>query len=221
MLKPYFQEGNIELYCGDSADVLGEIDGNFGAVVTDPPYGMSRFETDGKDYLLSVAPILQASFALLCDGGSMFVFTSTAEVVNVANAVGEKLRRMFWMYKPADCTYPYQGWLLTSEAILWFVKGQKPNLAERKPFKHDCYIHTRVGMEGVDGHPTVKPLAVIKDFVARCPQDKTVLDPFCGSGTTLIAAHHLGRSAIGIEIEERYCEIAAKRFLQTQLEFPN
>lgn len=147
----------------------------------------------------------------------MFVFTSPGEVVNLANATKAKFKRLFWMYKPADMTFPLRGWLLTSEAILWFFKPGTCNFSERKPYRHDCYIHRRVGMEGVEGHPTVKPLSVILDFASRCPETGTILDPFMGSGTTLRAAKDLRRKAIGIEIEEKYCEIAAKRMSQEVL----
>jgi site-specific DNA-methyltransferase (adenine-specific) len=70
-----------------------------------------------------------------------------------------------------------------------------------------------VGLEGVEGHPTVKPLSVITDFALRCPENGTILDPFMGSGTTLRAAKDLQRKAVGIEIEEKYCEIAARNWI--------
>lgn len=218
-MKPYYEHGGITIYHGDSRWVVPQINEIVDLIVTDPPYGMERFETDTKDYLKIVGPVLQAAWKRLTTSGSMFVFTSTGEVVNVANALNQPLKRLLWMYKPNDCTFPLAGWLLKSEAILWFVKGDSFNLAERKPFRHDCYIHTTVGQEGVEGHPTVKPLKVIKDFVNRCPHDGLVLDPFMGSGTTLVAAKDLDRRAIGIEIEEKYCEIAAKRLSQEVLDF--
>jgi site-specific DNA-methyltransferase (adenine-specific) len=67
-------------------------------------------------------------------------------------------------------------------------------------------------------HPTQKPDSLIQWCYKFLP-DGLVLDPFMGSGTTLVAAKNLGRKAIGIEIEERYCEIAARRLGQEVFEF--
>jgi len=218
-MTPYYSEAGITIYHGTCLDVLQTFPKTFvDLIVTDPPYGMGRFETDTKDYLQIVGPSLKEAWRCLRDTGSAFVFTSTGEVVRVANALGEPLKRLLWMYKPADMTYPLAGWLLKSEAILWFLKGDSIGLKERNgKYRHDTYVCTQIGHEGVEGHPTVKPLMVISDLVSRCPEDGLVLDPFMGSGTTLRAAKDLGRQAIGIEISEAYCEIAARRLQQEVL----
>lgn len=203
------QIGPHTLYRGDCREVLPTLLG-FDAVITDPPYGMQRFKTDTAGYLTVVGPALQAVWRRLHSPGNLFVFASTREVVNVANTIPQPLQRLLWMYKPADCTYPLGGWLLKSEAILWYAKGDRLYLREKRPYQHDVYIHTRVGKEGVEGHPTVKPLMVVKDLVERSG-GMTVCDPFMGSNTTGVACVQLGRIFTGIEIERRYFDLACQR----------
>jgi hypothetical protein len=172
---------------------------------------MGRFKGDEKNFLDVIGPSFQEWPRLLKQGAAAFVFMSTAEVINVANRVPLKFKRMLWMYKAADCTYPLHGWLLTSEAILWFVNGEGCNLFDRHPYRHDCYLANHIGGEGVEGHPTVKPLEVVKDLCLRCPEGGTILDPFMGSGTTAIAAMEHSRNFLGCEIEPKYVAIAQAR----------
>ena len=84
--------------------------------------------------------------------------------------------------------------------------------------RHAFYAHPKG--ENRSGHPTGKPLPLYRELVRDfADADGTILDPFMGSGTTLRAAKDLNRKAIGIEIEEKYCEIAANRMAQEVMDF--
>ena len=81
---------------------------------------------------------------------------------------------------------------------------------KKKVFSHPCVVNKT--------HPTVKPLSLVSKYVEiGSAEQGLILDPFMGSGTTLVAAKQLGRTTIGIELEEKYCEIAAKRLQQEYL----
>lgn len=80
-------------------------------------------------------------------------------------------------------------------------------------------IGTAKGISARYGHPHAKPLDVLDELLTvACPPEWVVVDPFAGSGSTLVAAKMLGRKAVGIEIEEKYCEVAARRLAQDVLD---
>jgi len=95
------------------------------------------------------------------------------------------------------------------------VYGKDPYLAKGLGARADYIEHNETSPD--NGHPTPKPYNFWKLLLARCSvdMDDIILDPFMGSGTTIVVAKHLNRKCIGIEIEEKYCEIAAKRCSQS------
>ena len=207
-MKPYYEEKGITIYHGDCREILPTLP-LVDLVLTDPPYGVGLNAFD-DDFTVGPEGLIK------CQSSIAAVFMSPRRVVEFANAIAISwdFERILWMEKSADISFPWRGWLMNSEAILIF---SKPNAQWREPerYSRDCY---RVGPWGKQGHPNAKPPSVVRDIILKLGGD-LILDPFMGSGTTLRAAKDLGLQAIGIEIEERYCEIAAKRLRQEVFDF--
>lgn len=222
-MKPYHSHRGIDLYHAKHQEVIPGLP-NVDHVITDPPYGDT---THGKH--LSTAADRQA-LGFDCIG--------EAECVDLARTWVDIAQR--WVV--FTCEWHFMEALHRAGVLVRFGIWRKPNGAPQ--FTGDrpgtgwegvaiCHREGKMrwnggGRHGVwdfpkvhgTGHPTQKPLKLFESFV----QDFTdpgdlILDPFCGSGTTLVAAKNLGRRAIGIEISEKYCEIASKRLSQEVLDF--
>jgi site-specific DNA-methyltransferase (adenine-specific) len=216
-LKPYYDYGGVTIYCGNSLDVLADI-GAVDLVLTDPPYGIDggvgggvargkgdysgAFTDDEANIRTVVVPVVR-----WC-------------VENVRCVVVTPGNRHFSQYpQPQSFGAFYQPAAVGLQAFgnldaqPIFYYGSAGGGRMGKPCS---YVLTEVPEQ--NGHPCPKPLKAWRKLLANVSQPgQRVLDPFMGSGTTLRAAKDLGLTAIGIEIEERYCEIAANRMAQEVL----
>jgi site-specific DNA-methyltransferase (adenine-specific) len=229
-VTPYYERGGIVIYHGDCREILPGLKADVG--ITDPPYGVGLV-TKTSDYRQSehfdsglslMASTLyvdtpESVAALIADFMPLFL-------ASVDRALVFSGTRMLWHYpEPAAMGSVYtpngagkSSWgFQCSQPILYY--GKDPYLADGKGCRPNGFRTEQPNREHFD-HPCPKPLSWMRWAVARASREgETILDPFLGSGTTAVAAKSLGRRCIGIEIEERYCEIAARRLQQEVLDF--
>ena len=208
-MKPYYEHAGVTIFCGDCLELLPTLTSD--VLVTDPPYGidMEAFADEIETASMGVDAAQGHRAAIFASPRTLPDFWKRVETWS--------WERLLWLWKDGDIAHPWRGWHMNSEAII-IASRTREGWPAYDSTRSDCY---RVGFSGgKNGHPAAKPLSVVSDLVARLsrPTD-VILDPFAGSGTTLVAAKNLGRRAIGIEIEERYCEIAAKRLSQEVMQF--
>lgn len=211
MTEAYYEDDFVRLYHGDCLEVTEWLEAD--VLVTDPPYGQAYHSSRGHAYSKAARSILNDADTTVRDralgawGDSpRIVFEGRDAVPLIGNA------RLVW-HKPGsgmgDLAMP---WKPDYEFI--HVRGRTFN------GKRDTSVLTfplRV-FRGELVHPHEKPQELMEALIAKCPPG-TIADPFAGSGSTLVAAKALGRKAIGVELEERYCEIAARRLAQDVLDF--
>ena len=192
--------------------------------LTDPPYGQDQ-EGVPNDSPEAHAPLLAGVAALLpMNEGIALAFQSPRTFINwykPMEANGFHFERMLWLYKAAQCTFPWRGWILKSESILVFSKGQG-QWQDVHPYSHDCYYLSEVAGElssEMGWHGSVKPLKVVTDLMSRTSEVNAIMyEPFAGSGTTIVAAQNLNRKCYAIEISPDYCAVILERMATA---FPN
>jgi site-specific DNA-methyltransferase (adenine-specific) len=212
-VKPYYEHGGITIYHGDCREVLPTLpDASVDLVLTDPPYGIGKAEWDFDIWPLLTDAANECA-RILKDSGICFWFGAISELPRLIEATSAiPYRWTFIWYAPNNMQHGNIGFAKYTPALV---------LARGKAWRDMQDLRSvPIPCRSIDKmlHPTVKPLALIHYLAEKgCKEGETILDPFMGSGTTLRAAKDLGRKAIGIEIEERYCEIAAKRLQQEVL----
>lgn len=231
MPQPYYQDDACTIYHADCREVLPHLKAeSVDLVLTDPPYGVG-LKTKTSDYRHSKyfdnGKSLAASTLYKDDAATIeqLIAEAMPQILRVGvRAVVFCGARMMWRYpepRAVGAVFTPNGagtspWgFQCSHPILFY--GSDPYLQDGKGSRPNGFRTEQPNLERLD-HPCPKPLPWMTWAVNRASRPgETVLDPFMGSGTTLLAAKNLGRKAIGIEIEERYCEIAAKRLAQEVL----
>ena len=211
-LKDYlfYQDSWATIYCGDCRDILPMLE-SVDLVLTDPPYGkdsLDKWETLG---IVSMAILVKGGWCLAYSGHSFM-----PEILNMVCKSGMVYRWIIALFhsgnhdlRPLGEMCIEIGW----KPIIMFRKPPIPSTpgAER-------FIDTLLGSgRAKSNHPWEQAAGESTKLLSQF--NGIVLDPFMGSGTTLVAAKNLNRKSIGIEIEEKYCEIAVKRLKQEVFDF--
>ena len=215
--KPYYDDGNgIVIYHGDCREILPHLP-KVDLVLTDPPYGIGEAAGKNKSRGQLAKPKDYGVAAWDDAPPSRWIFdwlmeVSTYQIIFGGNFFGLPASSCWLVWDKdnsgdfadfADCELAWTNLRKAVRKFQWRWNGM---------------LQENMGKKEMREHPTQKPLEVMKWALNHAPDDcLTILDPFMGSGTTLRAAKDLGRKCIGIELEEKYCEIAAKRLAQEVL----
>jgi len=228
--EPYFQtmDGRVKLYHGDSAELMLELeDHSIQAILTDPPYGIEwksnwlmkheqKEVLKGDKDLTWMGDFLIDCERLLRPKGSMYIMTRWDKLgfltglirnlteLNVRNCiVWDRIIHGLGDLKSFAPVYD----------LIVYVTQNKPKLLSEYRFTNLWSINRE--LDRITGHPTSKPVALFERMLVCSTQPgDMILDPFAGSGASLVAANKLNRQAIGFEIDEHFCEMAAKRLQQ-------
>lgn len=220
-MKPYYEDASVTLYHGDAHVVLPLLDpASFGLVVTDPPYFqpathyVSPRGEERKRRSIGDMSILELAFKSWCNeivrlvrsDGTLYLFCDGQSYPLAFTALyphAKYVRPIIW-----DKVTSYNGytWRHQHELIAW---AEMPD-ATRIPTGDGDVIRCRAAKVEDRFHPAQKPQSLLEVLIAK-HSPTAVLDPFAGSGSTLEAAKMTGRKAVGVEIDERYCEAIADR----------
>ncbi|RKH64102.1 DNA-methyltransferase [Corallococcus aberystwythensis] len=223
-MKPYFQTDTLTLFHADCRDALAGLPSeSVDVLLTDPPYGMA-YESKGK-----------SGAAIRADGSRQGMRVFRQALTAAGPALKPDLHAFVFCHWESwpDFFDAASAHLKIKGALMWWkARGGMGDCAASFAPDYEVVLHgagpKRRALAGkrhgavLDGyppvparartHPTEKPVNLLSYLLERsCPKGGLVLDPFAGSGATLVAAQALGLRAVGVELEERYCEAAARR----------
>jgi hypothetical protein len=225
---PYYADEWATIYHGDCREIdAWDVAG--GVMVTDPPYGMGHRsgmagafgdcavtgdeDTSVRDFVLTRwAPrpaLVFGRWSVPKPEGTKAVLTWDKVYIGMGDLA------LPWGPSTEEIYVLGRGFTGRRGSSVIRFPSITGNTGQGAPWWERGFSGVKMTRE----HPTQKPLELMRHLIDRCPPQTEVVDPFMGSGTTLRAAKDCGRRSIGVEIEERYCEIAAKRLAQEVLDF--
>lgn len=212
MVKPYYQDKWVTIYHGDCREILPLIpDRSIDLVLTDYPYGNETQYINYKDTQRNLYDLVRETIyelskkprrmLITCGVDNIYLYPKPDWILAWITQAGAGSSR--WGF---SCWQPILAY------------GKDPYLQNKMGRRPDIFIKTEI--DHIDGHPCSKPVDIWQMIMLRgsINAGETILDPFLGSGTTCYCAKKLNRYSIGIEIEEKYCEIAANRCRQSVME---
>lgn len=234
-MKPYYDHAGITIYHGDCREILPSLD-RFDLLLTDPPYpglkgNIQNYAKDGVAKRRLVSKTVGEPWGDDLSPLKLVMFTKGALVFCSHHSVAE-IPKLFSDVDPVALVTWYKRNTMPplnnaphhQAEFIWAFK-RDPGLEWRRlktvydlPMLTAGCVSTGerfTDNSGAVTHPAQKPLALITALLAVKPN--SVVDPYCGTGTTLLAAKNIGIEAVGIEIDERYCELSAKRLSQEVL----
>jgi site-specific DNA-methyltransferase (adenine-specific) len=232
-MQPYYSDEWTTIYHGDCRDVLPSLEPeSVDLLLTDPPYGMqfvsgqrvvkqlTNVRADGarqgmrivRQMLMEITPALKAD----AHAYVMCHFESWPDFYDAVSSYLPIRNALIWWKNRGGMGDTEMEYARDYEVILYAARGRRPLEGRR-----DGSVIDGIPPAGNDrAHPTEKPVELMSRLIVKsCPLRGLVCDPFMGVGTTLCAAKYNGRKSVGIEIEEAYCEIAAKRLAQNVFQF--
>lgn len=228
-MKPYYEDSAVKIFHGDCREILPTLD-PVDLVLTDPPYQQSN----SGGGIVAARPTFQLMWKELSSfdphdywdliiGATKnyhgYVFTSKACIRHfISLAEGAKLNWDILIYGKNNPAPMKNNRYLSSFEYIFFFRGNGCTWNNGAPYEFFNKLKLVNCAPSQFGHPTEKNISTLEELIAvSSEENQTILDPFMGSGTALVAAKNLGRKAIGIEICEKYCEIAVKRLRQEVL----
>lgn len=221
-MQPYYQDEWVKQYCGDARDILPKLKGTFSAIITDPPWpGTEAKSNPDRDYdiytvfteaALHFRGLSDRLIVILgCDTDPRFLITVPEEYPFLLTC---------WLRRIPPT---YKGHILYGADVAYiFGTPRAQEYAGPRGtgiLQSETYSVSLRKRDKINTHPTFRPLRTMKWLVSHYTQEgEIIIDPFSGSGTTLLAAKETGRKAVGIELEEKYCQITVERLRQTVME---